>query len=61
MASGGKREGAGRNPLPDDDKRKPMTVYLTEEMQVNIGFEAALNGLSVGELVELWYGINRRR
>lgn len=60
MASGGKREGAGRPEKSDDDKRMPMTVYLPEKKQVDLGFEAALNGLSVGELIELWLGMYRR-
>lgn len=31
MARGGAREGAGRNPLPEDIKRKQRAVWLTED------------------------------
>lgn len=61
MPSGGKREGAGRPALPDEEKRLPMTIQLPEKKQVDLGFEAALNGMSPGELVELWLGMYRRQ
>lgn len=28
---GGKRSNAGRTPLPTDEKKKPVTVYLNEK------------------------------
>lgn len=31
MARGGAREGAGRNPLPDDEKRKQRGIWLTDD------------------------------
>ncbi len=60
MPSGGKREGAGRPPKPDDEQRKPMTLHLPEAVQIEIYAEASLNGMTAGELVELWLGMFRR-
>lgn len=31
MPKGGKREGAGRNPLPHEEKLKPLTVWIGDE------------------------------
>lgn len=60
MPQGGKRENAGRTPLPEDQQKKAMTVYLPEAAQIDLYAEAALNGMSVGEMVELWLGMYRR-
>ena len=31
MAKGGAREGAGRKPFPEDEKRKQRGIWLTDE------------------------------
>ena len=58
MANGGKREGAGRPVVPDEEKRKPLTIYLPEAAQQNLHAQAAMLGMSPGEWVELWLTTN---
>ncbi len=58
MASGGKREGAGRPETPEDERRKPMTIHLPERAQIELHAQAALLGMSPGERIELWIDQN---
>ncbi len=41
MAKGGAREGAGRKPFPEDEKRKQRSVWLTDDEwnYINENFE----------------------
>jgi len=41
---GGRREGSGRTPLPENEKKIPKTIYITPTLQTDIDkFAAAYN------------------
>ena len=49
---GGKREGAGRKPLPEEDKRNQRTISMPDEAWQELITQAYQFDLTQGEYVE---------
>lgn len=52
MSSGGKREGAGRKPVPEEEKRVRLQIYVTPRAKkALLGMSEDLR-LPVGQIIE---------
>lgn len=52
MASGGKREGAGRKALPIDQKKVNMTIKVKPDVAKELRGRAKEEGVSIGTIIE---------
>ena len=52
MPSGGKREGAGRKPMPVEQKRVDLTMKIKPSVAAYIRKEAKEQGISIGKFIE---------
>ena len=52
MASGGKREGAGRKALPTEEKKVQMVITLASASREKIKELAKLHNTTPGKLIE---------
>jgi len=52
MASGGRREGAGRKALPIDQKKVNMTIKVKPDVATKLRERAKVENVSIGVLIE---------
>lgn len=52
MARGGKREGAGRKPLPQEQKKVNITIKVKPEIAVKLRERVKNEGQSIGDIIE---------
>lgn len=52
MTHGGKREGAGRKPLPIDQKKVNMTIKVKPETAKALREKAKKENMGIGTLIE---------
>lgn len=50
--NGGKREGAGRTPMPEEERKKPKTLKLAPDVWIALDDLKSLSGYSQAVIVE---------